>query len=319
VRRLAIALAASLALPCSWACSRGAPAPAAASAERGAAPAFDWERPVTALDLGPEEVAARLGSFEWTAAVEWTVERTGEDARRVHAVEHHRVRQAATGEFEVRADVDPGLGAGSESGKEVVWSGGMTYARARYAPWRERPTDRGRDARRFRDESFLAPRSVARLIGPALELRAAGDGEALRRRARRIALSLAKGAPPPPPPARPADPAPDEDTKRRRAFLDGLRPQAVSGELLLDEKTGAPLRVKLTATFTVEGDPAARATVEVVAQVRTLGGEVTAVAAPKTALPDERKPSGVANALEAAGLKKRGEEKKAEPDEDEER
>jgi hypothetical protein len=42
------------------------------------------------------------------------------------------------------------------------------------------------------------------------------------------------------------------------------------------------------------------------------------VAAPKAALPDERKAAGVAKALEAAGLKKRADDKgKAEPDEDE--
>ncbi len=247
------------------------------------------------------------------------MERQGEDARRVHAVEHHRVRQTATGEFEVHADVDPGLGPGSDSGKDLVWTGGMTYARARHAPWRERPTDRGRDARRFRDECFLSARAVARLVGPALTLRAAGDGEALKRPARRVAVSLAKGVAPAPPPARPADPPPDEDTKRRRAFLDGLRPQSASGELLLDAATGAPLRVKLTAAFSVEGDPAARATVDVVAQVRSIGGDVAAVATPKGALADDRKPAGVANALEAAGLKKRGEDKKggAEPEEEE--
>lgn len=295
------------------ACSRGGdPAPDAARAGAAPAPAaFDWDRPVSALDLGADDVAARLGSFEWTASVEWTVAREGEDARRVHAVEHHRVRQAATGEFDVHADLDPALGPGSDSGKDVVWSGGMTYARARYAPWRERPTDRGRDARRFRDESFLTPRAVARLLGPALELKSAGDAEALRRPARKLSVGLANGVAPAAAPARPAEPAPDDDTKRRRAFLDGLRPQSASGEVLLDAKTGAPLRVRIIAAFAVEGDRAARATVELVAQVRALGGEVAAVAPPKAALPDDRKPAGVANALEAAGLKKRGGEDKA--------
>jgi hypothetical protein len=295
-------------------CSRSDPGRLPQAAPRAPA-AFDWDHPAAALDLGPEDVAGRLGSFDWSATVEWTVERSGEDARRVHVVEHHRVRQTATGEFEVHADVDPGLGPGTDTGKEIVWAGGMTYARARYAPWRERPTDHGRDARRYRDDSFLAPRAVARLVGPALELRPAGDGEALRRAARRVTLSLARGVAPAPPPARPAEPAPDEDTKRRRAFLDGLRPQTASGELLLDAASGAPLRLKLSATFTVEGDPAARASVEVVAQVKSIGGEVAAVAAPKGALPDARKAEGVAKALEAAGLKKRGEDKgKAEPD-----
>lgn len=312
MRTLAVALAAALLASC----SRSDPSGLQAD-PRPAPAAFDWDRPATALDLTPDDVAARLGSYDWAASVEWTVERAGEDARRVHVSEHHRVRQTSTGEFEVHASVDPGLGPGSDSGKDVVFAGGMTYARARYAPWRERPTDHGRDARRYRDESFLAPRAVARLVGPALELRPAGDADALRRPAKRVTLSLARGVAPAAAPIRPADPAPDEDTRRRRAFLDGLRPQSASGELLLDAATGVPLRVKLVATFSVQGDPAARASVEVIAQVKALAGDVAAVSPPK-ALPDERKAAGVAKALEAAGLKKRGEDKgRAEPEEDE--
>ena len=301
------------------ACARGRDEAreAAAPVARAKPAAFDWDHPAQATSLTADDVAARLGSFDWAAAVEWTVSREGDDARRVHVVEHHRVHQAATGEFETRADLDPGLGAGSVSGKEVVWTGRMTYARARFAAWRERPTDRGRDARRFREESFLAPAAAARLVGPGLEIKAAGEATVLRRTARRFVLSLAKGAPPAPPLPRPEAPAPDDDTKRRRAFLDGLRPQSATGELLLDAATGAPLRFKLSATFTVQGDPSARTSVEVLAQVRALGGEVAAVAAPRTALPDERKATGVANALEAAGLKKRGEDKGAAEQDDE--
>lgn len=299
-------------------CTRSEPTWPVAPGHAAQPAAFDWDHPAAALDLAPGDVAARLGSFEWTATVEWTVERSGEDARRVHVIEHHRVRQMATGEFEAHADLDPGLGPGTDTGKDVTWTGGMTYARARYAPWRERPTDRGADARRYRDDSFLAPREVARLAGPALELRPAGDGEALHRPARRFAVSLAQNAAPAPARTYPADPPPDEDTKRRRAFLDGLRPQAASGELLLDAATGAPLRVHLTETFAVQGDPAAHATVDVLAQVKGLGGEVVAVSAPKGALPDDRKPAGVQSALEAAGLKKRGEDRaKSEPDDEE--
>jgi hypothetical protein len=300
-------LAALLALP--LACSRG-PTGAEGASPSGAPaqPAFDWERPASALDLDPEAVAARLGSFDWTCAIEWTVSREGDDARRVRAVERHRVRQAASGEFEVSADIDPGLGAGSETGRDVVYAGGTTFARARHAPFRERPTDRGRDARRFRDESFLAARSIVSLLGPAVELRPSGDAKTLRRPARKLTVQLAKGAAAPAraTPAA-AGPEPDEDTRRRRAFLDGLRPQTASGELLLDAATGAPLRVRLTATFAVAGDPSARASVELLAQVKALGGEVAAVAPPAGALPDERKAAGVAGALEAAGLKKRAE------------
>ncbi len=315
-RSLLLSLAAALAAACSGG-PGGAGDPALAPvATTGPAP-FDWEHPAAALDLGGDEVGARLGSFDWSAAIEWTVSRDGEEARRVRAVEHHRVRQSASGEFEVKAEIDPGLGAGSETGREIVFSGGMTYARARYAPFRERPTDHGRDARRFRDESFLSARTLARLLGPGLELRAAGDGEVLRRPARKLAVVLAKGVAPAPAPVGPGEPAPDDDTKRRRAFLAGLRPQTASGEVLLDAATGAPLRVRIAATFAVEGDPSARASVELLAQVKALGGEVGAVAPPKGVRPDERKAAGVAKALEAAGLKKRGDEKGgSEPAED---
>jgi hypothetical protein len=306
-------------LALSLACSR--PAGEAAAERPGAAPArpaeFDWERPASALDLGPEEIAARLGSFEWTAAVEWTVAREGEDARRAHVVERHRVRQSASGEFEAGADIDPGLGPGSDSGREVVLAGGMTYARARYAPFRERPTDHGRDARRYRDESFHVARSLVRLLGPSLELRPAGDAQALRRAARKLTLALARGAPAAAAP--PADAKLDDDTKQRRAFLAGLRPQTASGEMLLDAASGAPLRVRLAAAFAVEGDPKARVTVELLAQVKALGAEVGPIAAPKGAQPDERKAAGVARALEAAGLKKPSEEggkQRGEPAED---
>lgn len=305
--RLLAALAAAAALV--LACSRGDGAPAKErlrAGPAGAPAAFDWERPARALELTPDEVAARLGSFEWTAAVEWAVSRDGEDARRVHAVERHRVRQAASGEFEVRADLDPGLGPGSETGREIVFVDGTTYARAHHAPFRERPTDRGRDARRFRDESFLSPGAIARLLGPGLELRADRDASALRRPARRFVVSLAKpGVAPAAAPAA-APPPGDDDTRLRRAFLAGLRPTAASGEVLLDAATGAPLRVRLSASFAVQGEPGVRATAELLAQVTAHGGEVAAIAAPKGALPDERKPAGVAGALDAAGLERRG-------------
>jgi hypothetical protein len=271
---------------------------------------FDFEKPAAALALSPDDVSRRLGSFEWTAAVEWTISKEGDDARRVRSLERHRIRQSATGDFEATADIDPGLGPGSEAGKEIVFAGGLTYARAKHAAFRERPTDRGRDARRFRDESFSVGASVARLCGE-LSLSPAGEATALGRRALRYRIALAPGATPAPPAARPAGlPPPDDDTRRRLRFLDGRVPASADGELLLDAATGAPMRMHLAAAFTVKDEPGVRATVDLLAQVRALGGEVAAVVAPK-ALPDERKPAGVAAALDAAGLRKRGEEGKA--------
>jgi hypothetical protein len=281
-----------------------------------AASPFDFSRPGAALALDADDVARRLGSFEWVVAVEWSVALSGDDAPRVRAVESHRLRQSATGDFDVAAEVDPGLGRGSETGREVIFARGMTYGRARNAPWRERPTDRGRDARRYRDESFSIPLAVARLFGDALAVAPAGDQMILGRPGKRFLLSLARDAAPPAPAPRPAGaPEPDEDTRRRLAFLEGRLPTSAAGELVLDAATGAPLRVKLSSAFAVKDEPRARAELELLAQVRGLGGEVPAIAAPRGALPDERKAAGVAGALDAAGLRKREDEKpsRAEP------
>ncbi len=284
-------------------------------AETPRAPApFDWARPDAALRIGAEEAAARLGSFEWTATVSWTVGKGGDQAARVQASERHRVRQLSSGDFEVESTIDPGGGAGSESGKHVVYVGKMTYARSLYAPFgafRERPSDHGRDARRFRDESFGLLADLADLNGGMLELRAAGGGTFLSQPAKRFTFSLAAAeAGAPRRAAKPAQPPPgvDDDTVRRLAFLDGRVPARASGECLLDAETGVPLKVLLRSAFEVKGHPGMRVEAELAAQMRTLGGATPPLARPKEVLPDARKPKGVARALEAAGLKKRGQE-----------
>ncbi|HYG66091.1 MAG TPA: hypothetical protein VD838_00480, partial [Anaeromyxobacteraceae bacterium] len=156
--------------------------------------AFDWSRPGAALSLGAGEAARRLGAFDWTAAVVWTVTRDGEPPRQVNVAEKHTVRQAASGEFEVVAELDPGEGERARSGRHVVYAGGTTFAKGLHAPsFRERPTDRGRDAARFRDESFAMGGDVARLLGPGLRFEPAGETTVLGRPARRFTLSLAKG------------------------------------------------------------------------------------------------------------------------------
>jgi len=281
-----------------------------AGEERAADAPFDWERPERSLAMDADEVAARLGSFDWEATVTWTVWR-GKEGERARLVEHHRVRQAASGEFEAQSDLAPGGPEGAETGKRVMWANGMTYARSRHAPfgaWRERPSDRGRDARRYRDESFGVAADLLSLAAP-WRLAPAGEATALRRPGRRFALSLDAGAgreAPARPAVQPPDGGPDEDTRRRLAFLEGREPVKLEGELVADAASGAPLRVNLKAAFRVKGDPEARAEVEVAAQVKALGATVAAVAPPREVLPDERKTRGVARALEAAGLRKRG-------------
>ena len=297
------------------ACTRGADAearrrvfakdePAAAAP---AAPPAELADPRALLELDAGEAARRLGSLDWRGGVKLQVTRQGDSAARVQQVERHRVRQLASGEFEVESELDGGAGPGAVTGKQVLWVGGMTYARNRFAPFRERPTDRGRDARRVRDESFDLLGDLARLYGPALVLTPAGEETVLGRPARRFTFSLA------PVPTTPPGPdgrvfgagGPDADTRRHLAFLDGWVPVAATGEALLDAATGVPLRATLRGAFSVKEDPRVRVQVEVTGEVKAVGDKVAAVAAPKNALPDARKPAGVAAALEAAGLRAR--------------
>jgi hypothetical protein len=258
--------------------------------------------------MTPDEVAARVGSFDWEGAVTWSVVRND---RRVEATEQHRVRQLASGDFSAEGTVDPGRGPGSESGKRVIWAKGMTFARSLYpasGAWRERPDDHGRGARRFRDESFLAAADVAELLGPALVLSSAGTATVAGRPARRFTLSLDPARFSAGPSRLSADPppgGPDTDTKIRLQLLDGRQPIDASGDVLLDDATGAPLAVRLRALLGVQDDAETRVRVEIEGRVTALGGEVAAVEPPAKALPDERRPKGVARALEQAGMRKR--------------
>lgn len=313
---LAVAVAVAVAAGCGRGGTDRSTSGAAAPGETAAAAPFDPDRPAASLQLDADEASRRIGSFEWSAGVEWSVSRQG-SADRLRAVERHRLVQAATGEFLVESEIDPGLGEGSQTGREVIWAGTMTYARGRWAPWRERPTDHGRDARRYRAESFGLAADLAARFGPRLSIASAGETSLLGRAAIRYALSLAEDVPEPEPvPDTRTFPqgGPDEDTKVRLAFLDGAQPVSAKGELILDAQTGVPLRLSLDAAFGVKADPRARLQIALRAQVKALGAGVPSVAAPKEALPDERKPRGVADALERAGLKQKAEEeKKGEP------
>jgi hypothetical protein len=293
-------------------CSRGSVAEEAsyrARVEQAAAPAVvDWERPAALLVLDAGEAARRVGSFEWSGAAAFTATTRADSGHRVHVSERHRVRQLGSGEFEVEAETDDERGPGGVVGKQVLFTGGLTYARARFAPWRERPTDHGRDARRFRDESFTLVGDLARLYGPALQLTAAGEGQLLGRPVKRYAVALAAEAPAS---SAGADPrvfpagGADEETRRHLAFLDGRIPLSATGEVLFDAATGVPLKARLAGAFGVKDDPRVRVQVEASGEVKTLGAKVAAINAPKNALKDSRKPAGVAAALERAGLQTR--------------
>ena len=311
---LALGLVAGLALACSGRREEAARQRASVAAAAQARP-FDFGKPLEALRLSGDEAAARAGSFAWEAEVSWSVSKP--PAAPVRAIERHHLRQLATGEFDVSSDVDPGTGPGSETGRHLVFVDGMTYGRGRWAPFRERPTDRGRDARRARDESFRLALDLAELYGPALSIQPAGEVTVVGRRARRYVLSLSGAAPKadPPPPGLPGGKYPE--TQRRVDFLEGRVPSALEGELLLDSASGLPLSVTMRGAFSQTSDPAIRAEYQLTAAVRALAERSRRCGRRPRSLTDERKPKGVARALEAAGLRQRAGAPDGAADEDE--
>jgi len=291
-------------------CARGGGSTTAASTGPESRPSFDWSAPTSSLSFTADEAARRLGSFDYSAQVSWSTTR---GAERTQAVEKHLVRQLASGDFRSLVEIDPGTWPGAETGREIVFSGGLTFARSRYAPFRERPTDRGRDARRFRDESFRLAGDLSALLGARLRAEPRGETTALGRRARRFALVLADQ---PPTSRGAAGGKPDEDTQRRLDFLEGCAPVALQGELLLDDESGVPLAVRLRTTLGQASDPRLRVELDLDARIAALGDAVGGVATPRGALPDERKPRGVARALDQAGLRQRPEPGATEPDDE---
>ncbi|HUK65822.1 MAG TPA: hypothetical protein VLV17_03285 [Anaeromyxobacteraceae bacterium] len=303
--RLAIGFASLLALlaACSKPGDEGARHGIFGSAKAPRPVSFDPTRPQEGLALSAEEAASRIGSLAFSADVTWSVARQGGEA--VRTTEHHQLRQLQGGDFELTADLDPTSAPGSEAGKHIVFAHGVTYAKERYAPWRERSGDHGEEARRERDESFRLASELAQLCGPALALQNGGETTVLGRRALRYRLSLSGNLPheEAPPTDLPGG-AYDPDTARRVDFLEGRVPVALRGEVLLDAATGVPLKVELEGAFTEKKDPLLRAEVALAASLTQLGGAVAPVAPPPDVLPDERRPRGVARALEAAGLRK---------------
>lgn len=262
---------------------------------------FDWADPRAVLSVTAADAASRLGAFEWEGKVSWSVQKAGQ---KLAIRERHVLRQAANGDFEITADLDPDLGKGSETGYEIIWANRTTYAHGKWAPWRERPTDRGRDAMRYREEGFGLLADLGRLYGASLLLRPAGESSHLSRPARRLSFALG------PDTAEAAEKekidypegGPDTDTRRRLAFLKDRVPVKLEGEILADAATGVPMKVELRGAFKVKDDPSVTAQVELVASVKSLGKP--GVAPPKEPQPDERKPRGVMSALDTAGLKR---------------
>jgi hypothetical protein len=116
----------------------------------------------------------------------------------------------------------------ADYGREVIATGNQLYLRPRYARWHVRAPEDGEVAK-LRDDFGATLAAHFDLLAPAIAVVDRGSADAGGRPARRIALEKAPIAH-----AR-------AQSLAQRKWREGAEIVAVSGEILLDEKTGAPL------------------------------------------------------------------------------
>jgi hypothetical protein len=130
----------------------------------------------------------------------------------------------------------------ADYGREVIASGGQVFLRPRYARWHARTPEDGELAK-LRDELGSTLAAHYDLLAPAVAVVDRGSAEAAGRPARRIALEKA------------AIVRSEPQALAQRKWREGAEVQALGGEVLLDEKTGAPLHAHLEGelAFTRDG------------------------------------------------------------------
>jgi hypothetical protein len=116
----------------------------------------------------------------------------------------------------------------ADYGREVIATAGQVYLRPRYARWHARKPEDGELAR-LRDDLGGALAADYDLLAPAVAVADRGEAQAAGRPARRIVLSKASIT------------RARTQTLTQRKWREAAEVLAVSGEVLLDAKTGAPL------------------------------------------------------------------------------
>lgn len=223
-----------------------------------------WQR-IWRMDR--REVTERLGAHTAAADVKFRWTRAG---RTVALAEEQRFETDGAGQFRARISND------QEGGLEFVWAGGQAFARSRYGEFRLRRVDRAQhDA--WRDQATAAPRTVWELFDRRLRGTVAGRTTHEGRPAVKYALVLGEplGEAEPEPDLPPVlyglvkdaageklVPGPDVDTARRLEFDRRRLPERLTGEAVLDERTGVLLRLDAKARFSMPGGDGPGATLD---------------------------------------------------------
>ncbi len=131
----------------------------------------------------------------------------------------------------------------ADYGREVTSIGGRLYLRPRYQRWHGRAPEGPDEPATLRDGFALPLAATWDLLAPGAELTDKGASQHAGRAARTIAIALAPS---------PASNPPEK--LRQRAWREGRVIEAVSGEIVLDAASGAPLAVQLAGTVAFSRD-----------------------------------------------------------------
>jgi hypothetical protein len=129
----------------------------------------------------------------------------------------------------------------ADYGREVIFTDGSLYLRARYQRWHQRPPTNDAEPTALRDRFYDAGAATWDLLAPAIALAdqgaIAGEPKNGGKQARKIAISFA------PQPSKPA-----RELVTQRKWRESRTVDAVEGEALLDAATGALLHLSLRGT-----------------------------------------------------------------------
>jgi hypothetical protein len=131
----------------------------------------------------------------------------------------------------------------ADYGREAIWHGGALYLRPRYARWHRRAPNDAEEPTRLRDEYGAEIAAVWDLVAPGVALADKGPRTVAGRAGRVVELAPARS---------PRTPPPEPLTQRK--WRESRVVEAVSGEVVLDAGTGAPLAARLAGKISFVRD-----------------------------------------------------------------
>lgn len=247
------------------------------------------------LAISAREAAARLGPHVQKGQVTFAWSHGGQE---VKLAEDRFVALGANGDFHVRLDND------QRQGMEWVKVAGVSYARSRYAKFRERRRDRG-SSEHVVDSAYATLSTFRDLVHGAMKLSEAGTTTISGRKAVKYTVALgearAQKADETLPPVVYPKGGPDRDTSLRLEALEKGKPTAVSGTLFVDAETAVPLKADLKAAVLVPGQGGdSKLDLAVKLDVEGVGGPGK-IEVPEH-IEDAARPPGVVATLEAYGI-----------------